>query len=278
MDILSLWSYYERDKTLEGYSSYTLRAYKLQNKLLAGYLNNPDVKSVTTNQLKEYLFSLKGLKPSTIAHRVRFIKSFFKWTTEEGYTEENISKKIKEPRINERTPKFLTEQEIDKLRDACESDFESALLEFCFSSGCRIGEIAKINVKDINWDDNSVNIIGKGNRPRKIYFSDECKERLDKYLKSRRGNDEALFTTERLPHRMSIEQLRGRIKKIAKKAGINGSIYPHKLRHSYATYMLNHGAPLEAIRQLLGHENINTTLLYAKLSEEGKKNIYKKIF
>ena len=256
----------------------TIKGYKLQNRLLSDYLGNTDIKDVTINNLKDYIFSLKGVKASTVAHRVRFIKSFFRWANEEGYAGENISKKLKEPKIPKRIPKFLTEQEIDKLREACQSDFESALLEFCFTSGCRLGEIASINVSDINWDDNSINVTGKGNKLRKIYFSDECKTLLDKYIKTRRGNDDALFLTERLPHRMSLEQLRGRIKAIAKRTGIKGSIYPHKLRHSYATYLLNHGASLEVIRQLLGHENLNSTLIYANLSEEGKKNIYKKIF
>ena len=101
---------------------------------------------------------------------------------------------------------------------------------------------------------------------------------LKKYLKSRKDSDDALFVTERSPHRMSIAQMRYVLKRAAKKAGLEDSVYPHRLRHSYATHMLNNGAPMEAIQQLLGHQKHESTQIYAHLSSQRKKEIYKRYF
>ena len=101
---------------------------------------------------------------------------------------------------------------------------------------------------------------------------------MEKYIKNRKDDDPALIVTERAPHRMSIDQVRYVLKRIAKMTGIMNVIYPHKLRHSFATHMLNRGASIEVIRQLLGHHDLNSTLIYANLTEEGKKAGYNKYF
>ncbi len=135
---------YESDKRIEGFSTQTLNAYRLQAKLLVNYLKNVEMNEITTSQLKEYLAqSSKDLKPSSLSHRIRFIRSFFRWSHEEGITESNPASKIKEPKVGKRIPKFLTDREIEHLRDACHSSMEKALFEFMFSTGCRIGEIVE---------------------------------------------------------------------------------------------------------------------------------------
>ncbi|MDH5164445.1 tyrosine-type recombinase/integrase, partial [Heyndrickxia oleronia] len=185
---------------------------------------------------------------------------------------------IKEPKMDTRIPKFLTEEEIELLREACHSSFEKALFEFMYSTGCRIGEVVRLNKKDINFKDQSVIVFGKGNKEREVYFNTRCSIRLRRYLDERSDMDEALFITERSPHRMSIAQTRYVIKRISKRAGINKSIHPHQLRHSYATTLINNGAPLEVIQNLMGHEKSETTRVYAYLSGHLRRELYKKYF
>jgi integrase/recombinase XerD len=131
---------------------------------------------------------------------------------------------------------------------------EKALFEFMFSTGCRIGEIVSLDRNSINWSNRSVIVRGKGDKEREVYFNIRCDIWLKRYLDQRHDSDPALFVTERFPHRMSIAQMRYIIKRISSRARINKSIYPHQLRHSYATHLLNNGAPLEVIQSLLGHE------------------------
>lgn len=270
---------YESDKRIEGFSPHTLKAYRLQATLLIRYFNDLEISTLTTEQLKEYLSkSSDHLKPSSLAHRVRFMKSLFRWTHEEGYIPRNPVSKLREPKVGKRIPKFLTEREIEHLREACLIPMEKALFEFMFSTGCRIGEIVFLEKNYINWSDRSAIVKGKGDKEREVYFNIRCDIWLKRYIESRTDKDPAIFVTERIPHRMSIAQMRYVIKRISNRAGINKEIHPHQLRHSYATHLLNNGAPIEVIQSLMGHEKSETTRIYAQLSGKLRKEFYQKYF
>ncbi|PWW32454.1 phage integrase family protein [Cytobacillus oceanisediminis] len=140
------------------------------------------------------------------------------------------------------------------MREACISPMENALFEFMFPPGCRIGEIVSLESNWINWSNRSAIVRGKGDKEREVYFNIRAEIWLKRYIDSRQDKDPAIFVTERQPHRMSIAQKRYVIKRISVRAGINKEIHPHQLRHSYATHLLNNGAPVEVIQSLLGHE------------------------
>ena len=155
------WETYESDKRIEGFSPQTLKAYQLQVTLLIRHFGDVEIDSLTTEQLKEYLSkSSKTLKPSSLAHRVRSMKSLFRWSHEEGHISKNPAAKIKEPKAGKRIPKFLTEREIEHLREACNTPMEKALFEFMFSTGCRIGEIVTLDKNNINWSNHSAIVKG----------------------------------------------------------------------------------------------------------------------
>jgi integrase/recombinase XerD len=273
------WETYESDKRIEGFSPQTLKAYRLQSILLIRYFDDVKIESITTTHLKEYLAkSSENLKPSSLAHRIRFMKSLFRWSHEEGHIRKNPAAKIKEPKIGKRIPKFLTEKEIEHLREACYTPMEKALFEFMFSTGCRIGEIVSLEKNSINWSNRSAIVCGKGDKEREVYFNIRCEIWLKRYLDNREDNESAIFATERHPHRMSIAQMRYIIKRISNRAGINKVIHPHQLRHSYATHLLNNGAPLDVIQSLLGHEKSETTKIYAQLSGSLRQEFYRKYF
>jgi integrase/recombinase XerD len=273
------WDTYESDKRIEGFSPQTLKAYQLQVNLLIRHFGDVEIDLLSTDQLKAYLSkSSKTLKPSSLAHRVRSIKSLFRWTHEEGHVSKNPAAKIKEPKLGKRIPKFLTDREIEHLREACLTPMEKALFEFMFSTGCRIGEIVTLDMNSVNWSNHSAIVKGKGDKEREVYFNIRCDIWLKRYIESREDNDGAVFVTERDPHRMSKAQMRYIIKRISKRAGINKVIHPHQLRHSYATHLLNNGAPIEVIQSLMGHEKSETTRIYAELSGRLRKEFYQKYF
>ncbi|HZG71867.1 MAG TPA: tyrosine-type recombinase/integrase [Chondromyces sp.] len=273
------WETYESDKRIEGFSQQTLKAYELQSGLLIRFFNDVQLDTITTEQLKSYLAkSSENLKPASLAHRIRFMKSLFRWSHEEGHIPQNPAAKIKEPKTGKRIPKFLTEMEIEYLREACRTPMEKALFEFMFSTGCRIGEIVLLDRGRINWSNRSAIIRGKGDKEREVYFNIRCEIWLKRYLDNREDRDTTIFVTERDPHRMSIAQMRYIIKRISNRASINKDIHPHQLRHSYATHLLNNGAPLDVIQSLLGHEKSETTRIYAQLSGSIRQQLYMKYF
>lgn len=274
----SLWPIYERDRIIARYSPHTLRAHENQFNILLKRIGDIDVDSISADMMKDYFASCTHLKTSSLGMRIRVMKAFFNWANKEGHIKCNPTATIKEPKIRDKTPKFFSDEEITTLKGGCESLLEETLLEFSFATGCRVGEVFIINKDDINWDNNSINILGKGQKRRIIYFSEPCRALLEEYLKHRKDNDPALFVTERAPHRMSIAEMRYILKRVARRSGIGKSICPHKLRHTYATHLINNGANLEAIRQLMGHVNLSSTMIYAHLTEEGKQNTYTRCF
>jgi len=251
---------------------------KTCKELLVKALGDRDIEDVTLFDLKGYLAGLTKLKPASIGHRVRFIKSLYSWAHNEGVITQNVASKLREPKTGLRLPKALGEEDIELLREGCVSAFEHAIVEFFYTSGCRIGEVVAINRNSIDWETRSVIVRGKGDKEREVYFSVKAAIWLKKYLKGRKDSDTALFVTERAPHRMSISQLRERVKQVAVRAGVGAAVYPHKLRHSYATHLLNNGAPLEVIQSLLGHAKMETTRLYAQLSGARRRDLYQRYF
>ncbi|MBT2722660.1 tyrosine-type recombinase/integrase [Bacillus sp. ISL-46] len=191
------WESYEADKRIEGFSSQTLKAYHLQAKLLIRYFNDLNIGDITTIQLKEYFArSNENLKPSSLAHRIRFMKSFFRWLHEEGHILKNPAAKIKEPKVGKSILKFLTERELEHLREACNTAMEKAIFEFMFSTGCRIGEVVSLDKNCINWSNRSAIVRGKGDIEREIYFNIRCEIGLKRYLDNRQDKDPAIFVTE----------------------------------------------------------------------------------
>jgi integrase/recombinase XerD len=273
------WSLYETDKTIEGFSPATLKGYRIQHNLLIRYFGDIDLDEITLQDLKTYLVEAGGhLKPSSLGMRIRFIRAFFRWTAEEGYSAGNPARRLKEPKLGKRVPKALSEEDTVCLQEGCRTALEHALVEFMYATGCRIGEVHRLNRNAIDWDNRSCIVMGKGDKEREVYFSIKAAIWLKKYLDGRKDNDMALFVTERKPHRMSIAQIRYVIKRVAKRSEVEANVYPHKLRHSFATHLLNNGAPMEGIQVLLGHQKLETTMLYAQLSGPRRKEIYQRYF
>lgn len=190
------WKKYQQDKKIEGYSPLTIKTYCFQYNLLLRFFGDIDMSELTTEKLKEYLIQEGDhLKPSSLGHRVRCIKSIFKWTHDKGFIPKNPAAKLKEPKLGKRIPKFLSELEIEHIREACHTTMENALFEFMYSTGCRIGEVAKLNRDDINFQMNSVIVHGKGDKEREVYFTTRCSIWLKRYFDERDDEEPCLFIT-----------------------------------------------------------------------------------
>lgn len=278
MKLSEAWAIYLKDKKLERYAVDTLNGYKWQIKLLISYLGDKDIEDVTTPELKEYLATQTHLKPSSLAHRVHFVKSLFGWAHEEDYINRNPALKIKEPKLDQRIPKDLSIEDIERLRIGAKTPFENLLVEFFHSTGCRIGEAVRVNINDINWENNSVIVFGKGAKEREVFFSTRAEIWVKRYLDTRKDNDPALFVTQRAPHRMSISRMRGVLKEVAKRGKVKNNVTPHRMRHTFCMHLLNRGAPITLIQSLVGHAKLSTTQLYTYLTGKARKIGYERYY
>lgn len=280
MQLSEAWKFYTIDKQIEGFSPQTLKGYQTQANILIKYLGDIDLDEITLPILKQYLIERGGhLKPSSLGMRVRVLRAFFRWASEEGYCQTNPARKLKEPKLGKRIPKALSEEDTVVFQEGCKTPLEHALVEFMYSTGCRIGEVCRLDQSTIDWDNHSCIVLGKGNKEREVYFSIKAMIWMKKYLISRKDSDSAFFVTQRAPYRrLSIDMIRYIVKRVAGNSEIQTNIYPHKLRHTFATHLLNNGAPMEGIQTLLGHQKLETTMLYAQLSGPRRKEIYRRYF
>ncbi|MDU7251011.1 MAG: tyrosine-type recombinase/integrase [Clostridium sp.] len=277
-DIEEKLQIYLASKKLDGLSKKTLKNYEYNLLIFASHLRKP-LAAINTMDLRMFLaVRCKNMKATSVNGQISILKSFFGWLADEEYIPKNPAKKLKQTKEPKRLRHAMTEEEIENLRQACKTEREKALVEFLISTGCRLSEIVGVDKLDIDWHEMSLTVVGKGNKERKVYFNTKAKILLKKYLLTRKDNNEALFVTSKRPHtRLGGRSIQREIKKIAKRAGINKSIYPHLFRHSFATHNLNSGMPMPIIQHLMGHESPATTQIYAELSEENIRHEYKKI-
>jgi integrase/recombinase XerD len=263
-------------KKLEGLSSITLGDYLLELSMFAEVVKKK-VQDIRTSDVRMYLSQNDNLKMSTISKKLSILKSFFHWLASEEYIKSDPTIKLKIPKDEYRLPKALTIEELEMLREACETVRQRTFVEVLYATGCRLSEVYGINKADINQQTMSTLVIGKGDKQREVYFSFKAMYHLNKYLKSRKDTCDALLVTERKPYRrLSKRAMQREIMVIAKRAGLHGKVSPHVLRHTFATLTLNNGAELVAIQELLGHSSPDTTLRYAKITHERKREQHKK--
>ena len=151
------------------------------------------------------------------------------------------------------------------------------MITFLYSTGARIEEASNVNKTDIDWNGLQLKVIGKGDKERTVFINAQAKVYLNKYLESRTDDNGALFTSIRRPYsRLGVRQMQRIVESVAKRSGISSDVSPHILRHSMSTHLLNAGMDITVLQQILGHEKIETTLVYAKISNERIENEFRK--
>ena len=265
-------------KKLDGLSIITLKNYNREILKFARYLRKP-LATVTTMDLRMYLAQrCKNLKPGSTNTQSYILKSFFSWLHQEEYIPKNPMLKIKATKEADRLRHALTMDEVEVLRQKCKNLRQKTLLEFTYSTGCRLSEIEAVNKEDLNFHDKTLKVIGKGNKERVVCFNTKAKYLMKEYIMSRTDDNPALFITSKSPNnRLGGRSIEREIKNIALRANLGKAIYPHLLRHSIATHLLAAGMSLHNVQALLGHSDPKTTEIYAETSTENVVYEYKRI-
>jgi len=262
-------------KRLEGLSPLTLDSYTLELRIFSEHVSKA-TDEVTTSDIRLYLGEFDYLKTSSISKKLSVLKSMFGWLAAEKIIPNDVTKQIKPPKKEQRTPKALTIEELEMIREACVTPRERAMIEVYYATGARLTEVQQLNRQDIDYQAMSVQVVGKGNKERTVYFSFKAMYHLQKYLKKRSDTVDALFVTVRKPYRrLSTKGIQREVKIIAGRSEVKKNVHPHIFRHTFATLMLNNGADLVAVQGLLGHVDPATTLIYSVLSDEKRKQSHK---
>ncbi|MDT0160250.1 site-specific tyrosine recombinase/integron integrase [Bacillus sp. AG4(2022)] len=263
-------------KKLEGLSDTTIDGYKIHLRDLNKRIHK-DIENITTADLRVYLGNFSHLKQSSLASKISVLKTFFGWLFSEEIIVKDPTLKIKTPKFNKNNPKFLNVDELEMLRETCDSLRQRALIEVLYATGLRLSELHRMNIKDIDSANFSATVIGKGQKEREVLFSVKAIHHLKRYLNSRNDDCDALFVTERKPYRRLTKRgIQREIGKIASKLGIDKNITPHVLRHTLASLSLNNNMDISVISKLLGHSDVRTTQIYAHVTDENKRYQYKK--
>lgn len=259
-------------KTLNNESSYQ---YRLRLSKFASMVNKP-VERISTNDIRLFLQSIQienDISMETLKTYIATLRSFFKFLVEEDYIIKNPMVKIKTPKTSQRMRVALNDEELEKLRNACSTIREKAIVEFIFSTACRVSEVSQVKISDIDFNNKQLNVIGKGDKERRVYFSSKCKLLLQEYINTRGCISEYLFCASKSPYNfLSTESIEKEIRKIKSRTDIVKDVYPHILRHTWATLALKSGVPLDTIQAILGHSKITTTQIYA--AEDSSKIEY----
>ena len=255
-------------KRIDGCRPKTIKGYRERLKMFMTQCSKP-VQQITTDDLREYLAYLvdeRHLMDNSVQAHINTLRSFFSWLVDEDNIHKSPMRKIKSLKIDKlRSRHPLTAEQLELGRDGCRGYKEKALVEFLVSSGCRVSEVAGLRVDDIDWRDRKCKVIGKGNKERTVYFSVRAKLMLQLYIAERRGG-EALFASSRAPYEPLTDRgIEKMISKLGKRIGMERPLYPHLMRHTFASHALNCGMELTIIQHLLGHSDPKTTLIYAEI-------------
>lgn len=269
--------YYLGAKRIDGLSDKTLGNYRCNLEMFAARVNKSAAK-VTTDDIRGYISYLdetRHLKDTSLQTHITTLRAFFGWLHTEERIKKNPMSKIKSLKLDKKGARqALTVEELERLRDACKTYREKALIEFLVSSGCRLSEVAQLRAADLNLADRSVQVTGKGDKDRVVYFSVRARLMVQEYIVQRKGGD-GLFVSNKSPYEpLKPRAIQRIVRSLSERAGLEGRVHPHLLRHTFATHALNGGMDVTVIQRLLGHEDIATTQIYAELNEEGVSSIY----
>lgn len=276
----------QKDKKL---SDNTLQSYNRDIKLYCNYLNahNIDAVKTTESDLKEYITSLKenGKAVSTVSRNLASLRSFYQYLYKTKVITDDPTINLESPKIERKLPKVLTSEQVELLLEQpkcvdLKGYRDKAMLELVYATGIRVTELISLNVDDINLDSGYIKCVGK-TKERVIPIGSLAVNALKEYMEKSRNvllkdeNDQALFVNVN-GHRLTRQGFWKIIKQYKTQANIDVDITPHTLRHSFAVHLLENGAELRAIQEMLGHSDISSTQMYAQLGQNRIKDVYMK--
>ncbi|MBP3889568.1 MAG: tyrosine-type recombinase/integrase [Cellulosilyticum sp.] len=265
-------------KQVEGCSDKSLNYYRTTLAQMIKKIDKP-IKQLTTEDLRGYLsdyHSKSRASKVTLDNIRRIISSFFSWLEEENYILKNPARRIHKIRTGNTVKETYTDEELELMRDHCQSLRDLAMIDILASTGIRVGELVALNITDVDFDRRECVVLGKGDKERKVYFDARTKIHLQRYLAQRQDSNNALFVTLNRPYnRLEISGVEIRLREMGRKLNIT-KVHPHKFRRTLATRAIDKGMPIEQVQVLLGHTKIDTTLQYAMVSQKNVKLSHQK--
>ena len=265
-------------KKIEGCSEKSLFYYKNTINAMLKKINK-DIKHIVTDDLRLYLTIYQNENETskvTIDNIRRILSSFFSWLEDEDYIVKSPCRRIHKIKTTLCVKETYSDEELELMRDECKNPRDLAIIDMLSSTGMRVGEMVLLNKSDINFMERECIVLGKGGKQRTVYFDARTKIHLQIYLKSRNDTNEALFVSEKKPHkRLQIGGIETLIRTLGANVGIKKA-HPHKFRRTLATGAIDKGMPIEQLQQLLGHRRIDTTLMYAMVKQSNVKIAHRK--
>jgi integrase/recombinase XerC len=269
-------------------SQHTIKAYKRDLSLFAAYAGSREWKHIDHIAVRGFLAQLysNGMEKTSVARALAAVRSLFRWLAREGIVEQNPAKLVATPKLPKRLPRVPTIEEMNSVIDgampevAAFPERDRLMLELLYGCGMRNSELTGINVDDVRRSAEAILIRGKGKKERYVPFGDSAKNALATYLPERQ---QVLAATHKHSNALLINRRGGRlttrsvgriVKQIAVAKGLSPDVHPHTLRHAFGTHMLEEGADLRAIQELLGHERLATTQRYTQLSMKHVLQVY----
>jgi integrase/recombinase XerC len=270
-------------------SAHTIKAYRTDLAQFAEYVGPQSWRDIDHLLIRGYLSSLyeRGLSKTSVARALAALRSLYKWLAQEGEVEQNPAALVATPRLPKKLPRVPTMEEVNTVLDAAMPDCsafaerDQVMLELLYGCGIRNSELIGINVDDIRWSNELILVRGKGRKERFVPFGDSAKAAVQAYLPARQR---VLGEGKRITERALLINLRGSrlttrsvgriVKQIAVARGLSPDVHPHTLRHAFGTHMLEEGADLRAIQEMLGHERLSTTQRYTQLTVKHVMEVY----
>ncbi len=276
----------------KNFSEHTLNAYCSDIVSFILWLNNTSVIDANFDKLREYLHFIQKFdyKKTTIARKIASIRTFYKYLFRERFIDSNPAISLSAPKKPKSLPKFLTVDEIEKILNNIKIDTPAGfrnrvILELLWATGMRVSELSNLNFGDLNIEENEIRVFGKGAKERIVLISERAKEYLVQYIKTARNllapgydigeiNDNSPLFINNTGYRLQNKTIRNAINNVVEKIELPKKVTPHIFRHSFATHLIENGADLRVVQELLGHAGISNTQIYTHISMKRLQEVY----
>lgn len=276
----------------KNFSKHTIRAYQSDILSFLIWLDNTPIEETNHTKLKDYLVFIQRFNYSktTLSRKIAAIRTFYRFLYREKIIETNPANSVHAPKRNKSLPKFLTGQEIEQILNNIKIDTPAGyrnrvILELLYATGMRVSELSNLNFGNLNLAENEITVMGKGAKERIVLVSSRAKDFLEKYLKTVRymipeegttpeENENSPIFINKTGFRLQPQSIRTALNDIVKKIELPKKVTPHVFRHSFATKLLENGADLRVVQELLGHASISNTQIYTHVSTERLKAVY----
>ena len=269
---------YLNAKRIEGCSDRTLQYYRTTVEHMLRHIATP-IRKMTTDEIRAYLVEYQQnshCSKVTVDNIRRNISSFFSWLEEEDYILKSPMRRIHKIKTKTVVKDVISDENMERMRDACTEMRDLAIIDLLFSTGIRVGELVKLDISDVDLEQRECIVFGKGDKERRVYFDAKAKIHLKEYINNRKDDNPALFVTLNAPHdRLKISGVEIRLRRLGKQLSID-RIHPHKFRRTMATRAIDKGMPIEQVQKILGHSQIDTTMQYAIVNQNNVKTSHRR--